>query len=89
MHGGTKLSCRHRRLAVREAWASTAHQGGNAVVRFILSEDERTPQVAAELEAHNDMIFVQVSLSWTILLLASFCGTFVPALSESRLLPVQ
>ncbi len=37
---------RHRRLAVREAWANKAQIPGVSVARFILSEDERTPQVA-------------------------------------------
>ncbi len=42
---------RHRRLAVREAWANKAQIPGQVVAKFILSEDERTPQVrrAAEL----------------------------------------
>ena len=37
---------RHRRLAVREAWSNKAQVPGVSVTRFILSEDERTPQVA-------------------------------------------
>ena len=37
---------RHRRLAVREAWSNKAQVPGVSVNRFILSEDERTPQVA-------------------------------------------
>ena len=37
---------RHRRLAVREAWANLAQERpGESVCRFILSEDESTPQV--------------------------------------------
>jgi hypothetical protein len=36
---------RHRRLAVREAWSNRAQMPGQVVARFILSEDERTPQV--------------------------------------------
>lgn len=36
---------RHRRLAVREAWANKAQIPGQVVAKFILSEDERTPQV--------------------------------------------
>ena len=36
---------RHRRLAVREAWANKAQVPGISAARFILSEDERTPQV--------------------------------------------
>ena len=38
---------RHRRLAVREAWANRAQVPGETVAKFILSEDERTPQVRA------------------------------------------
>lgn len=38
---------RHRRLAVREAWANKAQIPGQVVAKFILSEDERTPQVRA------------------------------------------
>ena len=36
---------RHRRLAVREAWSNKAQDPSVSVTRFILSEDERTPQV--------------------------------------------
>lgn len=36
---------RHRRLAVREAWSNKAQIPGEVVSKFILSEDERTPQV--------------------------------------------
>lgn len=36
---------RHRRLAVREAWANKAQIANVSVAKFILSEDERTPQV--------------------------------------------
>ena len=36
---------RHRRLAVREAWGNRAQVPGISAARFILSEDERTPQV--------------------------------------------
>lgn len=42
---------RHRRLAVREAWANLAQESGEAVCRFILSEDESTPQVLAAFGA--------------------------------------
>lgn len=38
---------RHRRLAVREAWSNRAQVPGTVVSKFILSEDERTPQVRA------------------------------------------
>lgn len=39
---------RHRRLAVREAWANKAQIANVSVARFILSEDERTPQVCSK-----------------------------------------
>lgn len=35
---------RHRRMAVRGAWASAAQVPGKVVAKFVLSEDERTPQ---------------------------------------------
>ena len=41
---------RHRRLAVREAWATKAQIPGQVVAKFILSEDERTPQVGWTVE---------------------------------------
>lgn len=41
---------RHRRLAVRESWSNKAQQPGVSVTRFILSEDERTPQVFVSLQ---------------------------------------
>ena len=41
---------RHRRLAVREAWANLASQSGDAACRFILSQDEVTPQVRSGLQ---------------------------------------
>ena len=42
---------RHRRLAVRESWSNKAQVPGVSVTRFILSEDERTPQVLV-IETH-------------------------------------
>ena len=38
---------RHRRLAVREGWANRAQHvaNGTTAIKFIMSEDERTPQV--------------------------------------------
>lgn len=41
---------RHRRLAVRESWSNKAQQPGVSLTRFILSEDERTPQVSVSLQ---------------------------------------
>ena len=40
---------RHRRLAVREAWANEAQAPGQVVAKFVLSENERTPQVGGPL----------------------------------------
>ena len=42
---------RHRRLAVREAWSNKAQVPGVSLTRFILSEDERTPQVLIVLRS--------------------------------------
>ena len=42
---------RHRRLAVREAWANQCQMPGVSVCRFMLSEDEVTPQVRAKVLA--------------------------------------
>lgn len=36
---------RHRRLAVREAWSNKAQVPGVSTAKFILSADEKTPQV--------------------------------------------
>ncbi len=46
---------RHRRLAVREAWSNKAQVPGEVVSKFILSEDERTPQVRRQLPAAVQM----------------------------------
>ena len=40
---------RHRRLAVREAWANQCQRPGVSVCRFMLSEDEVTPQASIPL----------------------------------------
>ncbi len=42
---------RHRRLAVREAWANQCQKPGVSVCRFMLSEDEVTPQASFIPEA--------------------------------------
>ena len=41
---------RHRRLAVREAWANQCQKPGVSVCRFMLSEDEVTPQASFQLQ---------------------------------------
>ena len=40
---------RHRRTGIREAWVGRAQVPGVSLARFILSEDERTPQVQGEV----------------------------------------
>lgn len=49
---------RHRRLAVREAWANKAQIPGQVVAKFILSEDERTPQVGPPAAARCAALWV-------------------------------
>lgn len=63
---------RHRRLAVREAWASKAQIPGLVVSKFILSEDERTPQVQKELEMYNDIVFVKEKTNYKSILYKTF-----------------
>ena len=41
---------RHRRLAVREAWANQCQKPGVSVCRFMLSEDEVTPQASFQMQ---------------------------------------
>jgi hypothetical protein len=63
---------RHRRLAVREAWANRAQVPGLVVTKFILSEDERTPQVQKELEMYNDIVFVKEKTNYKSILYKTF-----------------
>lgn len=42
-------TCRHRRLAVRDAWARQAQVPGVSVARFIMSADEHTTHVQSEV----------------------------------------
>ena len=51
-------------MAVREAWANAGMLRGDVVVRFILSEDERTSQVSKEVEVHQDIVFLQAGSFW-------------------------
>ena len=44
--------CRHRRLAVREAWAASAQVPGVSVARFILTEEEHTRAAQSEVLIH-------------------------------------
>ncbi|KAI3437945.1 hypothetical protein D9Q98_000389 [Chlorella vulgaris] len=63
---------RHRRLAVREAWSNRAQVPGQVVARFILSEDERTPQVEKELEQYGDIVFVQQKTNYKSILYKTY-----------------
>ena len=63
---------RHRRLAVREAWSNRAQVAGVVVCKFILSEDERTPQVQKELEMYNDIVFVKEKTNYKSILFKTF-----------------
>ena len=47
---------------MREAWADPSQLKGEAVVRFILSEDEQTAQVSKEVETYKDIVFLHVRL---------------------------
>lgn len=61
---------------MREAWATPSQLRGEAVVRFILSEDEQTAQVSKEVETYNDIVFLHVRTLRTSFLL----DTFKPAM---------
>ncbi|KAK9802990.1 hypothetical protein WJX73_005638 [Symbiochloris irregularis] len=63
---------RHRRLAVREAWANLAQRPGNSVCRFILSEDESTPQVQKEVEKHQDIVFLKHKTNYKSILYKTY-----------------
>lgn len=63
---------RHRRLAVREAWANKCQVPGVSVCRFMLSEDEVTPQVAKEVEQHGDIVLVREKTNYKSILLKTF-----------------
>ena len=63
---------RHRRLAVREAWANSAQGQGESVCRFILSEDESTPQVQKEVETHQDIIFLKEKTNYKSILYKTY-----------------
>jgi hypothetical protein len=79
---------RHRRLAVREAWSNRAQVPGQVVARFILSEDERTPQVcgaqaklcAGCLATHQQWVLVNPCSRWAPggLAFASVCASLCP-----------
>jgi hypothetical protein len=57
---------------VREAWANKAQIPGQVVAKFILSEDERTPQVEQELEEFGDIVFVREKTNYKSILFKTF-----------------
>lgn len=63
---------RHRRLAVREAWATEATKSGLVETRFVLSQDERTPQVVKELDTYGDIIFIQQRTNYKSILYKTY-----------------
>ena len=54
------------RRVVREAWATGCQQKGVAVCRFILSEDEITPQVRHLLTSHMQAVPGCGARSWDV-----------------------
>lgn len=63
---------RHRRMAVRDAWSNNAQIPGIVVSKYILSEDERTPQVEKELEEFGDVIFINQRTNYKSILYKTF-----------------
>lgn len=65
---------RHRRLAVREGWANQAQHvaKGTTAIKFILSEDERTPQVLKEEEQYGDLAFLPEKTNYKSILFKTF-----------------
>lgn len=63
---------RHRRLAVREAWSNKAQVPGVSIAKFILSADERTPQVTKELDQHGDIIFIDHKTNYKSILFKTY-----------------
>ncbi|KAK9868651.1 hypothetical protein WJX84_001984 [Apatococcus fuscideae] len=62
----------HRRLAVREAWANKAQVPGISAARFILSEDERTPQVSKEIDVNGDVAFLDHKTNYKSILYKTY-----------------
>lgn len=60
---------RHRRLAVRDAWASRCQVPGVSVCRFILSDDEVTDLVQEEMQEHHDIVLVHGETTYKSILL--------------------
>jgi len=69
---------RHRRTAARTAWTKAAQQPGLVVCKFILSEDERTPQVDQELAEYNDIIFTSEKTNYKSILFKTFFALQYP-----------
>lgn len=69
---------RHRRTAARTAWTKAAQQPGLIVCKFILSEDERTPQVDQELAEYNDIIFTSEKTNYKSILFKTFFALQYP-----------
>lgn len=67
---------RHRRLAVREAWASNAQNLPTSIAKFILSEDERTPQVGGVVSGGGVQDGVGVC-SWSIVCVYCAESTYI------------
>lgn len=62
-------SRRHRRLAVRDAWATACQVPGVSVCRFILSDDEVTELVQEEMQEHQDIVLVHGETTYKSILL--------------------
>lgn len=63
---------RHRRLAVREAWSNRAQIPGEVVSKFVLSDDERTPQVQKEVDTYGDIVFVREKTNYKSILYKTY-----------------
>lgn len=63
---------RHRRAAVREAWADRAQAPGVSMARFILSQDEATAAVQNETRERGDMLLMAGKTTYQSILLKTF-----------------
>lgn len=62
---------RHRRQAVRDAWASKCQVQGVSACRFILSQEEVTPLVEEEMQQYQDIVLVHGETNYKSILLKS------------------
>ena len=62
---------RHRRQAVRDAWASKCQVQGVSACRFILSQEEVTPLVEEEMQQYQDIVLVHGDTTYKSILLKS------------------